>query len=63
MITEVEILIVTIPVTIETGLIVAIAEKTETGSTKVTVGIDLILEIMIVETITGIVITEDWYPS
>ena len=58
MITEVEILIVTIPGTIETGLIITIAEKTETGLTKVTVGIDFILEIMIIKTMTGIVITE-----
>ena len=58
MITEVKILIVTIPGTIETGSIIAIAEKTETGSTEVTVGIDFILEIMIVETIARIVTTE-----
>ena len=44
MITEVEILIMTIPGTIETGSIIAIAEKTEIGSTEVTVGIDFILK-------------------
>ena len=43
---------------IETGLIVVIAEIPETGLTEVTVGIDFILETMIIETITGKATTE-----
>ena len=58
MITEVEILTVIIPETIETGLIITLAEKTETGLMEVIVGIDFILEIMTAEMKTGIVITE-----
>ena len=58
MTTEVEILIIEIPGIIETGLIVVIVEIPETGLTKVTVGIDFILETMIIETITGKTTTE-----
>ena len=42
----------------ETGSIVVIVEIPETGLTKVTVGIDFILETMIIETITGKTTTE-----
>ena len=51
MTTEVEILIIEIPGIIETGLIVVIVEIPETGLTEVTVGIDFILETMIIEII------------
>ena len=53
MTTEVKILIIEIPGIIETGSIVVIVEIPETGLTEVTVGIDFILETMIIETITG----------
>ena len=52
MTTEVEISIIKIPGIIETGLIEVIVEIPETGLTEVTVGIDFILETMIIETIT-----------
>ena len=58
MTTEVEILIIKIPGIIETGLIVVIVEISETGLTEVTVGIDFILETMIIETITRKTTTE-----
>ena len=58
MTTEVEILIIEIPGIIETGLIIVIVEIPETGLTEVTVGIDFILETMIIETITGKTTTE-----
>ena len=57
MTTEVKILIIEIPGIIETGLIVVI-EIPETGLTEVTVGIDFILETMIIEIITGKTTTE-----
>ena len=43
---------------ISTGSIVVIVEIPETGLTEVTVGIDFILETMIIETITGKATTE-----
>ena len=58
MTTEVEISIIKIPGIIETSSIVVIVEIPETGLTKVTVGIDFILETMIIETITGKATTE-----
>ena len=58
MTTEVEISIIKIPGIIETGLIVVIVEIPETGLTEVTVGIDFILETMIIETITRKATTE-----
>ena len=58
MTTEVKILIIEIPGIIETGSIVVIVEIPETGLTEVTVGIDFILETMIIETITGKTTTE-----
>ena len=58
MTTEVEISIIEIPRIIETGSIVVIVEIPETGLTKVTVGIDFILETMIIETITRKATTE-----
>ena len=58
MTTEVEISITKIPGIIETGLIVVIVEIPETGLTEVTVGIDFILETMIIETITVKATTE-----
>ena len=58
MTTEVEILIIEIPRIIETDSIVAIVEIPETGLTEVTVGIDFILETMIIETITRKATTE-----
>ena len=58
MTTEVEISIIKIPGIIETGLIIVIVEIPETGLTEVTVGIDFILEIMIIEIITGKATTE-----
>ena len=58
MTTEVEILIIEIPEIIDTGSIVVIVEIPETGLTKVTVGIDFILETMIIETITRKATTE-----
>ena len=58
MTTEVEISIIKIPEIIETGSIVVIVEIPETGLTEVTVGIDFILETMIIETITGKATTE-----
>ena len=48
MTTEVEILIIEIPGIIETGLIIVIIEIPETGLTEVAVGIDFILETMII---------------
>ena len=53
MTTEVEILIIEIPGIIETGSLVVIVEIPETGLTEVTVGIDFVLEAMIIEIITG----------
>ena len=58
MTTEVKILIIEIPGIIETGSIVVIVEIPETGLTEVTVGIDFILETMIIETITRKTTTE-----
>ena len=58
MTTEVEILIIEIPGIIETGLIIVIVEIPETDLTEVTVGIDFILETMIIETITRKATTE-----
>ena len=58
MTTEVKILIIEIPGIIETGSIIVIVEIPETGLTKVTVGIDFILERMIIESITGKTTTE-----
>ena len=58
MTTEVEISIIKIPGIVEIGSIVVIVEIPETGLTKVTVGIDFILERMITETITGKATTE-----
>ena len=58
MTTEVKILIIEIPGIIETGSVVVIVEIPETGLTEVTVGIDFILETMIIETITGKTTTE-----
>ena len=51
-------MIIKIPGIIETGSIVVIVEIPETGLTKVTVGIDFILETMIIETITRKATTE-----
>ena len=53
-----KILIIEIPEIIETGSIIVIVEIPETGLTEVTVGIDFILETMIIETITGKTTTE-----
>ena len=58
MTTEVEILIIKIPGIIETGSIVLIVKIPETGLIEVTVGIDFILETMIIETITRKATTE-----
>ena len=58
MTTEVEISIIKIPGIVEIGSIVVIVEIPETGLTKVTVRIDIILETMIIETITGKATTE-----
>ena len=58
MTTEVEISIIEIPGIIETGSIIVVVEIPETGLTKVTVGIDFILETMVIETIIRKATTE-----